>query len=229
MVTNGNHRNYIIADSELCMFVSNFCNFAARDLSDFEIYGLTAEKIGSIKALGDEFERFPTDAAFVGDIMIATENKKALREQILEVIRSMAVRVEAKWGADSAKYKRLNLNNPSKLVYDSLLVTSRALHSIMTEHLSDLADLGLTQAMLNEYADLNEQFELAINAQIDAIAARADKTSERIQKGNELYNLVSMYCEIGKRIYINKNPAKYKDYLIYPTKDVQHLEGVGHL
>lgn len=220
MTNNDVRRNYNITDADLCMFVSNFCNIATRDLIDFENFGLNIAKIDNLRALGDEFERFPSDAVFVGDIMIATENKKALRERVLETIRNMAIRVEAKWGTDSAKYRRLDLKAPSKLPEDSLLVATRDVHSKMTEYLGDLGDLGLTQQMLDDFEDLNEQFELSMNMQADALAARDTKTVERIQKGNELYNLVSMYCEIGKRIYANTNSAKYNDYVIYSSATI---------
>jgi len=80
-----------------------------------------------------------------------------------------------------------------------------------------LATLGLTQDMLDDWEDLNDQFELARNAQADAVAVRDEKTMERINKGNQLYGYVVTYCNFGKRIYEKTNPAKYNDYVIYKS------------
>jgi hypothetical protein len=210
-------RNYNLLDAELCMFVSNLCNFLTRDLSDFASFGLTTAKIASFKALGDAFEVFPTDGSLVGDVMVATEDKNAFREQVLAEIRNMALRVEAKWGAASGKYKRLDLRNPSQMSDDVLLVASRTVHKKMTEYMTDLADFGLTQAVLDAFEDLNEQFENARNAQADAVAMRDEKTNERIANGNELYALVTSYCSFGKSLYEKTNSAKYNNYLIYTS------------
>jgi hypothetical protein len=215
MAINVLQRSYNLLDADLCMFVSNLCNTLTRDLSDLSILGLSVLKIASFKALGDAFEILSPDATYIGDIMIATENKKAIRDNVLETIKIMALRVETKWGLNSGKYKRLNLTAPSQLTDDLLLTTSRDMQIKVTEYLSDLVDFGLTQIMLDNWEDLNNQFELARNAQADAISNRDEKTQDRIAKGNELYSWVVTYCNFGKRIYENTNAAKYNDYVIY--------------
>ena len=215
MATNVIQRNYNMLDSDLCMFVSNLCNTLTHDLASLSILGLTASKIASFKALEDAFEVFPPDATYIGNIMIATGNKKLLRDQIIETVKIMALRVETKWGLSSGKYKRLNLTAPSQLTDDMLLTTSRDMQTKVTEYLTDLVDFGLTQLMLDNWETLNDQFELARNAQADAMSERDEKTQERIAKGNELYSWVVTYCNFGKRIFENTNPAKYNDYVIY--------------
>ncbi len=217
MSTNNDKRNYNMTDAELCMYVSNLCNFLTRDLADLEQFGLTSDKIESFKELGDEFEVFPTDGTLIGDVMITTEDKNALRERVLSEIKAMAFRVESKWGANSARYKRLDLSTPSSLTDDSLLVTARTIQIKMTDYLDDLSEFGLTQDMLDAFAELNEDFERAKNAQSDAVALRDEKTLERITRGNELYALVTRYTGFGKLLYEKTNSAKYNDYLIYST------------
>ena len=48
----------------------------------------------------------------------------------------------------------------------------------------------------------------------DAIVQREEKTKERIKKANELYSLAAVYCNTGKVIFKDKNPVKYKTYII---------------
>ena len=208
-------RNYRMLDAELCMFTSNLCNFLTRDLDDLSILGLTEDMIDDLKSLGDTFEVFPPDETFVGDLMIATETKNSLRFQLQEIIRTMALRVETKWGVNSGKYKRLNIGPIVRLIDDVFLTSSRDMQIKMTEYLPDLTNLGLNQDMLDDWENLNDQFELARNAQADAVALRDEKTQERINLGNQVYELVTTYCNFGKRIYEKTNPAKYNDYLIY--------------
>ena len=218
MPNNNNQRVYNMLDAELCMFTSNLCNVLTRDIADLAIFGITAAKIASLKALGDAFELFPADGALVGEAMIATENKNAIREQVLTEIRNMVLRLEAKWGPDNARCRTLNINSPSQLSDDSLLASARWVHTKMTEFQPDLADFGLTKEVLDAFEELTEQFELAKNAQAEANSMRILKGEERVNKGNELYELVSNYCGFGKKLYEKTSPAKYNDYIIYaPT------------
>ena len=215
MPNNNNQRVYNMLDAELCMFTSNLCNVLTRDLSDLAVFGLTAAKIASLKALGDAFELFPADGALVGEVMITTENKNAIREQVLAEIRNMVLRVEAKWGPDNARCRTLNISSPSQLSDDSLFASAKWVHTKMTEFQPDLVDYGLTTEVLDAFADLNEKFELAKNAQAEANSMRILKAEERVNKGNELYELVSNYCGFGKKLYEKTSPAKYNDYIIY--------------
>jgi hypothetical protein len=226
MDTNLTNRKYKIGDAELCMFVSNLCNSLTRDLPEFESYGLTAEKIAEFKALGDAFEIFPPDITFLADIMIANEEKNILREQILDTIRIMAMRVKLRWGANSGNYKRLDFQNPSLLSDDLLLVTAMSIYAKMTEYLPDLSALGLTQTMLDDFNILNSKFENSLNMLKDATVQREEKTKERIEKANELYRFTANYCNMGKLIFRKKNPAHYKSYIInrHSTRKSKKIE-----
>lgn len=215
MSTEKYNRNYKMSDADLCMFTSNLVMFLTRDVSDLTIFGVTAPKIAALKALGDQLEVFPADGSVVGDVMQATEEKNAIREQVLQVIRNMAVRVEIKWGNPSPHYRKLNLKSPSQQSDGDLSATSWTVHTRMTEFLPDLADLGLTQEELDDFAELNESFEVSLNHQIDEIAKRDLLTDQRITLGNSVYDLVSSYCNIGKTYYEKISPARYDDYIIY--------------
>ena len=217
MATELSKRNYNMSDAELCMFTSNLCVTMTRDLTDLADFGITAPKIAALKALGDAFEILPTDEVLLAYVIAATEAKTVKSEAIKETIRDMITRCQVKWGADSWQEKSLGVKGMNKYTDDSLLVASNRVHAQMTTFLTELADTGLTQAMLDAMEDLNEEFEVAKNAQFTKVAEREDKAETRITKGNEIYALISTYCEIGKRVYAKSNPAKYNDYVIYTS------------
>lgn len=208
-------RNYRFTDADLCMIVSNLIYFIEIDMSDFETFGINEEKINELKELKSIFEIYPSDNSYVAEIMIATEDKNAVREQVLNIISQMAMRVSAKWGNDSSKYKRLNLYNPRKMSDNVLLTTSRSIHTAMVDYLPELEEYGLTADKLLEFENLNSTFENVKNLQQEVIANRDQTTIERIKRGNELYALVVKYSRIGKILYERTNPVKAKNYLIY--------------
>ena len=215
MATDMDRRKYTFGDATLCQFTSNLCNTLTRDLSDLSIFGLTAPKIAALKALGDAFEVFPSDEVYAGELMIAAEAKNVLMFQVMETTKSMALRVGLKWGINSGQYKTLNMFGFDNAIEDVVLTTARNVHTRCTVYKTDLATFGLTQLMLDDYEDLNESFEVARNTVNEKKETRNLKALERINKGNEIYDLVVSYCEIGKRVFAQTNPAKYNDYIIY--------------
>lgn len=208
-------RNYNITDAKLCMITSNLCNLMERDLLDFMTLGVNEEKIEELRDLGNNFEVFPNDGTFIGDVMIANEDKKAIRAKIIEVIQQMGMRIKAKWGRNSSQYRRLNLSNPNQFNDGNLLINSRSIHSKLGEFLPDLEEFGLTEEKLLEFENLNQEFEIAIKHFDDIVAMRDEKTLERVNLGNQLYDLVVRYTNFGRILYNKKSPAKYNDYIIY--------------
>ncbi|MCX6153652.1 MAG: hypothetical protein NT007_05800 [Candidatus Kapabacteria bacterium] len=217
MAYNSTVRNYRLTDADLCMFTSNLCITMTRDLTDLTPFGITAPKIAALKALGDAFEIFSTDEVLVAYITGATEAKNAKKELVKETIRNMALRCSIKWGTGSWQEKTLGITGMTGFSDETLLVAARRVHNQMTAFLSDLTAGGLTSGMLDDFEDLNEELELAMNAQMTAVNNRDKKTVERIGAGNEIYSFVSMYCDIGKRVFVQSDPAKYNDYLIYDS------------
>ncbi len=208
-------RDYRMLDAELCMFASDLCVRLSRDLDDVSVFGINDSLINDLRNLGDEFETFPSDDAYLGDMMLATQTKNQIAEQLRETIRNMALRVQLKWGTSSPQYKSLGALSVSKVSDDVLLGSANKILGRMTGYLSELSSTGLTQSDLDNYADQISSFESALNDYASAIELRDSKTRERIMKGNELYKYVVNYCEIGKRVYEKTNYAKYNDYIIY--------------
>ena len=114
-------RDYRITDSELTVFSQQLCGYITRDISEFTDYGVTAANVTALKALGDAFEYFPIDSEFKQDVTLAVEAKDTLREEVQKMVRSMALRVELKWGKNSAQYRNLEIADLSKLGDDAYL------------------------------------------------------------------------------------------------------------
>jgi hypothetical protein len=225
MAHQSEQREYRFTNADLCMFTSNLCNTLTRDLSDLIEFGITAPKIAALKALGDAFEVLPTDEVLLANIIAATKVKLAKMDLVREEIRNMITRCQSKWGAGSWQEKSLGVKGMNRFSEDSLLIAARRTHMQMTVFLPDLADNGLTPAVLDAFEVLNNELEVAKNEQFDKVAEREIATTNRIEKGNELYALDATYCEIGKRVYAKTSPAKYNNYIVYtkasPKKPVE--------
>ena len=215
MASNNLQRKYNMTDNDLCELVSFLCRDILKNLSDFEPYGITVGSISHLESLVAAFIDIFPDEYYLLDVMEATESKNNIRESLLNIIRSMNLRVEMKWGRNSSQNQRLISSSVLNLADAELLQVAIYVHSKMTEYLPWLVEQGLTQIMLDEFAKLNENFAMAMNKKADKITDRVNKTTERITKGNEMFDLAATYCNIGKRIYSNKDHSLYKYFLIY--------------
>jgi hypothetical protein len=186
-----------------------------RDLADFAAFGVTAEKLDEFRDYIDDFEELVPDGSILADVQHATQQKNLIREQLLESVRNLSLRVELKWGTDSSNYRRLNLSTLTRLSDAELLFAARTVHTRTTDWVTDLTDLGLTLELLNSYNNIIQNFELSLIELSDITADRDIKRVERITLGNQLYQLVLHYTSIGKRIYERTNIAKYNEYIIY--------------
>lgn len=208
-------RNYSMSDIKLLAVAVNLRLALERSLEELSIFGLTAEKIQDFKSLINDFNYFDADLIITSDIMIATNVKKARFFELKEQIRKMALRFQLKWGAKSSQANNLGITGMNNLIDDSLIMLAKRVLEQLNLHFEELATDGLTQEMIDNYENLINLAETALNNQKNQINLRNEKTIERIQKGNELYNLVTKYSEMGKKFYANISSSKYKAFVIY--------------
>ena len=192
-------------------------NFLQRDITEFARYGYTNEKAEALDKRITDFENSPTDEEYAGDVMIATEKKNALSEELLQKIRSVMLRVQNKFGQRSAYYRKFGTSALSKMKDEKLLKTTRRVARVATIYLDELKDEGLTNVHIKELKALATDFDDAMEAQSDAIADREIGTMLRIKTANEIYDEISRICDTGKGIWKEANEAKYNDYIIYNT------------
>ncbi|MCX6154513.1 MAG: hypothetical protein NT007_10165 [Candidatus Kapabacteria bacterium] len=208
-------RIYNISDPELIGFSQHVSDCISRDITDFELYNVTSLAVSNLQSICDAFKIFPTDDYVYQEYLSANETKDALIEAMKEIIRKMALRVEMKWSKNSPKYRSIGISDVYNCPDEAFIMRARLILEFMIENKTELISEGLTDEMLDQMEEKLQELIDAKYLQKEKFTNRAEKTIERVEKGNELYGIVSKYCEIGKQIWERVNPAKYKDYVIY--------------
>lgn len=208
-------RKYSITDIKLCAIASNLCRAMDNNLEDLRIFGVTEEKIAEFRDLYQEFAYFENDIVSISNTMIATEQKKAIFDELDVSIQKMSLRFELQFGVNSLEVKSLGIKGLKKMIDDSKILIARRVLEQVNLYFGDLSVNGLTQELINEFETLINSAEAALNEQRTLMNAREVSTLKRIKIGNELYDLVVKYCKIGKKVYANKNSTYYSNYLIY--------------
>lgn len=197
-------RCYRITDSKLMVYVDRICGMAMGDLSGIERFGITKAEIDELIAINDVFKFYPLDSELKTEISEYNNAKIAMQQSLIEIIKGMSQRVALKWGDDSQEYKQLGSLYLTRMNQIELLSSARIVHSMMTEYLPQLLNYGLSQAMLDEFAALANQFEININERIKAEQTRVDKTAKRVAMGNEIYTKLKRICSTAQIAVPNK-------------------------
>ena len=210
-----NSTNFNINLDVFPRFAHQKINFLHRDMVEFTRYGYTPGKADALDKQISNFEDFPTDEEYIGDVMIATEKKNALARELLQTIRTMMLHVQNKFGRRSPYYKKFGVSALSQMTNEVLLKTARRVARVSTMHQEELKKEGLSGAHIKELKEKATVFEEWMEVQDDAIADREIGTMQRVSVANELYVEISKICETGKGIWKDVNEAKYNDYIIY--------------
>jgi len=187
-----------------------------RDKVEFLSRGWDDEKRAAFaKHIKDYFD-MQSDAFYEGEKISCTQAKDASRITLERPLRTLLNMAENKFGVNSGMYKQYG-GGISKLNDNQLVHYARNAAKTAVSHLAELASEGLTQQMITDITTFNEEFDKAIDKQIEAIRNRENITFERVVAGNALYRELVKVCNTGKSIWYGINEAKYNDYIIYDT------------
>ena len=217
MAQNDVQRLFNLTFSDLISFAKSFVVVLARDLTDLSIFGLTAANVTALSGLISDFEEMRTDIEYEGDVMVKTEAKDVIAEQVREQIRFMSVRAESCFGSNSVNYDLFRFNDINQLSDPDLLTALQRITRTSNQYIAQLGAYGVTTALITELEELATAFSASMVAQEQSMDARRIATNERTVAANEIYTLVSSYSNYGKKFYVKTNPAKYNDYIIYTS------------
>lgn len=193
--------------------------FMRRDAAEFGNYGVDAAKMDAFETQIEKFADLPTDDELEGEQLEKAEERDATRRALEDYLRDeIYSRARARYGEQSAKYRRFGRNKDLSRMSDSQLESAaRKAIRTCTELKDELAGRGLTDAIIEELATTYGKFDKAEAAHDTSISDRDIATESRARAANALYAILVSYCDTGKAIWQSKSEAKYNDYVIYNT------------
>lgn len=210
-------RTYKFSDGFLKQRCDDAGTTVTRDQVDFTPRGIAAGDVTAFETQSDDFGNLPTDEELLGDVTEATEIKDDAADLLRIKIRSVRTMAENKWGEGSARFRTYDFKDMSELPDADLVQLGKRVHRVGTKQLVALGTEGLDAAFLIALDLLITDFDEKIDDQNDAVEDRDIATEDRIEFGNGLYKVLVRFCNTGKDIWINRDEAKYNDYVIYNT------------
>ena len=217
------HRMYNFPDADLYTSCMQCIRNAHRDIENFKQYGYSLEKLTGFANQCEKFKNLPDDDEMVGDQMIVTEKKYEAAEKLKHTIRSIMTRVEMKYGNRSGRYRKFGTAKMGDMTDAQLLFCGRRVARVSRAQVDFLADVGVNENQIQRVLDACAVFENALNIQQDKIADRDIAVDFRIEQGNKIYELMIEVCNVGKDIWVDKDPIKYEQYCVYDSNNDQKI------
>ena len=208
-------RDYRMTDADLAQLGDKAVGLIERDLAQLDTYGIDDEDKDWIADTTEAFKNYPTDEELEGEVSDKTEEKDEAADVVKVDVRSIMVRVSNGFGEKSAKYRKFGTKGMDELDDNDLHRLGSRVERVATGYLAKLEEEGLTQDIIDALADKNKVFDDAIDAKDEAVRERDISTEDRIELANSLYAKIVKVFNAGKDYWVNKDEAKYNDYVIY--------------
>jgi hypothetical protein len=223
-------REYTFSDSTLWLKVGNVAYSMERDEAEFITRGVPALDRQAFVAQGNAFEQLLPDSYYRARVSQAVATKTAAKEDTERLVQDVSGFVQQRFKLNSPEYKFLGIKGYQGMREREQVTAARQVAAVAEDLLADLTPIGLTQAKIDELTAAAQAYEDGLHLVSQREKERDEKTRARIVAGNELYAKLVEYCEIGKLIWENANPAYYNDYIIYRTvhhelPKVQNVQG----
>jgi hypothetical protein len=213
------NRNYNGKDAELYRWCNEAIRLAHRDLEHFKQYGYGVERLKVFKSLTDQFQSMPDDDELVGDQMLSTEKKDTAADAVRTAIRSLMTRVAMKFYDKTGRYRKYGTSKLGDMSDPQLLFCGRRVVRVARQQIDFLADVGMTDTIIQRVSDACTALENAMNIQQDRIHDRDISVERRMELGNKIYIELVTVCDIGKDIWATTDRIKYDQYCIYDSNN----------
>jgi hypothetical protein len=211
-------RKYTFSDAKLKKTADNLLSLIDRDMALFSVHNFSPAQRAEFANMITEFDAVMPDEIMEGKKMTKTELKVAARNILIRKLKTAALMCKHIFGQYSNKYNSFGDTDYSKQNDEALYKNAKAAIRFSTIFLDNLAEEGMTVQRIQEMETANSNFNAAVNEQAKAEMRRELATSERVEIGNKLYQLIIKYSNTGKDIWYAENEAYYNDYLVYsPT------------
>lgn len=223
MKKQAGHRMYNFPDADLYQMCISALRHAHRDAENFKQYGYSMDKLTGFATQCEKFKNLPDDDELVGDQMIVTEKKYDAAEKLKATIRSIMTRVEMKYGNKSGRYRKFGTAKMGDMTDAQLFFCGRRVARVCRVQADFLGDVGVTENQIQRVLDACSTFEIALNIQQDRISERDIAVEIRIEQGNRIYEQMIDIANIGKDIWVDKDPVKYEQYCVYESNNDQKI------
>jgi hypothetical protein len=210
-------RLFTFSDAVLITKTREKIAFIRRDIVEFEKFGVSPANVLDLENKVNVFADNATDVESLSNQTEVTTAKDVKAEVLRVAIRDIMTRAELKFGVSSAKYRKFGADALSRQTDAELAMTGKRVVRVGNILLAELADKGLTPALLAALQTITHDFEVLVIDTRIKVGERDIQQEARVEIANAIYSILVSYTNTGQSIWATSNVAKYNDYIIYNT------------
>lgn len=213
-----NQKKFNFSYGELLQRGDRVVVLVERDSVQFQSVGYEQEFVDELSDKLDYFRQLQPDEYWSGLKTIKTNEKNEARSELMYLLSELKFRARLALGEDTVNYKSFRFANMEKADENKLIFYGNHVVKMAGNMLEELAPRRVDDTTLTEIGTAIGKLDDTIDEQKNSVSVREEKTFERREKANELYNLIAEASEVGKRVWDGKNHAFYDDYVIYGSQ-----------
>ncbi len=213
MIINERKTNFNMSYAKLSILSYQSCDTIMRDIAEFERFGISSSKVTAFQSQVEALDNTPQDEELQGIVTDITLAKNKLVEQAKTLIREATLFIKLVYPKNTGVYNSLKLTNFSQKSNYELYRMSFGIVRIARLKADSLSPE--LQTVADELESVSNQLRDKLKEQYFAMQNRDLATQERVELANSIYKQLSMFYTIGQGVWLERNEAKYNDYIIY--------------
>lgn len=185
-----------------------------RDVVEFEGFGISQSELSQFFNEVRALDKFRSDDDLRGCVTQAVNERNKQQDSVLHEIRILVSYLLRVYKQDNPIFTRMRILGLSQLSSSQLFRTGESLYNTLVDVLPIVEPYGVSQAMLDSFYTVLQDFSDKIAKVNNAINERNQFTHERKKIANTIYDKLIVYTRIGRTIWENSNEALYNDYII---------------
>jgi len=185
-----------------------------RDASDLRKYGVTAQMIADFETKVNNLHATGPDSDWRSLLSIAVSDFDTAKIDLLKTIKVIGFNLKLNGNSQSVTYAGMQIQNMTSLDnVDLERAVSSLIQTLDTNH-DEMIAAGVTDEQIAELKTADNNFVSKMAAKLNASQVRKTTTENRNKDYVEVYDLAVKYAEIGKELWKDISPAKYRDYVL---------------
>ncbi|MBS2100559.1 hypothetical protein [Carboxylicivirga linearis] len=207
---------FTFSATELIQHSQKLLHLLQRDKKHFREYGIKEVTFKRISDLCNDLNtipRFELDE----NLQKAKEELSSIRNHLYTILKGLENSVRLIFGAKSMEFRSFKfrcLHNPTEC---NLAEYAQYVVKIAKPRLPELERRHITEKKLDKIMDISVELTDSINTYSQLISEQEETKTEYIESANELISILNQLCNIGKRIWHDRDESLYQEYDEYSS------------
>lgn len=219
-------RNYVMSDADMIELAKKVAVSYKKDWKEFKTFDSTFEKnIGvELEAAIKNAEKIESDEVITEHLAKLTANLKDATEECVNLYKRFKYFIKKAYPSDKAVHDNFGFKNfyQARTSKRKFIAFMKEMESNVADYKSQLIKVGCTPALFEQVKPAISALETAVKEQEDYKAVRVEKTKQRIQLYNEVWEHVSTINDLAGIIY-PKGSEKYYRYFQEKKEEAEEV------